>query len=71
MRKFELGGTCNSGHLLTEKTLGTRKKWDRVSHYCKICKRAERKRAQLRALKAASAISYLRGSNRLGASKGV
>ena len=40
MRKFELGGKCNNGHELTEKTLGTRKKSDgKYYHFCKVCKR--------------------------------
>ena len=62
MKKFELGGYCNNGHLLTEEILGTRKKWDRETNYCRICKRAELKRARDRMRISASAISYLRGS---------
>ena len=61
MKRFELGGYCNNGHLLTEETLGVRKKWDRESNYCKICKRAELKRERDKSRLAASAISYLRG----------
>ena len=62
MKRFELGDYCNNGHLLTEETLGVRKKWDRESNYCKICKRAELKRARDKSRLAASAISYLRGA---------
>ena len=61
MREFKLGDFCNNGHLLTKETLGTRKKWDRICHYCKICKRAELKRARDKMRISASAISYLRG----------